>query len=148
MVQLNLNLGLGIVPIHWRSSFISSSFAVFQVLWFQDGSPLIVRVPRWFTCDNSCPGDHSEEFNIRGPQPPSNKPPPPLWPQLAVTKPYWQVIRDNLISMWSKGIKGEGEVSWSRLTSVLTWTQIKTSLGPSTQWLLLAQITRSINVLA
>ena len=68
-----------------------------------------MRVLRWFTCDNSCPGDHSEEFNIWGPHPPSsNKPPPPLWPQLAVTKPYWQVIRDNLISMWSKGIKGEG----------------------------------------
>ena len=53
-------------------------------------------VPRWFTCDNFCPGDHSEEFNIGGPHPsPSNKP-PPAWPRLAVTKPHWQVIRDNL----------------------------------------------------
>ena len=63
-------------------------------------------IPRWFTCDNSCPGDHSEEFNIRGPHPsPSNKP-PPAWPRLAVTKPYWQVIRDNLNLNVEQGGRG------------------------------------------
>ena len=124
-------------------SLLWSSLSVFAVLWFsfQDGNQIIMGIPRWFTCDNSCPGDHSEEFNIRGPHPsPSNKPPPawprpgPDWPWLNLIGRWSEII---WISMWSRG--GGGGVL---LTSVLTWTRVKTS---ATQCLMLGEITWSLS---